>query len=259
MQHNLELLELIESKRLDNEAKRTFSLEYKGDKIWVKQSESAETNIWHKLSGMIASLIHSPLFIPTVATDGKSSLEGEAKRIEYYALQGVHVPHVIAKSDQWLALSDAGIPLNVFARDPKIDVDSKLKAILQSVHTIVQLHQQNLWHGRPALRDLAYDGEKVTLIDFEEDPGIILNPHECMVRDLFLFVHSLHYYLKDVPQILQEALEEIKRSERQDIWEKTVDLSKRMRLIYWVLNIIEPVAGKDARFAYRTLKFFLES
>jgi len=258
MQHNLELLELIESKRLDNEAKRTFSLEYKGDKIWVKQSESAETNIWHRLGGMMASLIHSPLFVPTVATDGKSSLDGEAKRLEHYALQGIQVPLLVAKGNGWLALSDAGRPLNAFVRDPKIDKDLKFKAVFQSVHAIVQLHQQNLWHGRPALRDIAYDGDKVTLIDFEEDPGSILSPEECMVRDLFLFVHSLHYYLREEPQILQEALAELKKTERQDIWKKTVGLSKKLRLMYWILKMVEPIAGKDARFAYRTLKFFLE-
>ena len=233
---------------------RTFKLVYQQQAYWIKQSQIAHLRIWHWLGAVVAILSRNPLLKPTVATGGPEALKAEASRLRKLAALGVSVPQIVAEGEDWIMLNDIGSPLTGWIRDPEVSREDKRTIVKQASEQLALLHSQGLWHGRPALRDMAYDGQSFGFLDFEEDPGCILTPAQCMMRDALLYFHSLHRYLADDRAMILEAIESYRKLAPDSTWSNTLSFAKQVWLIYGLLALLHRYLGKDAKYAYKTLK-----
>ncbi|WP_341327044.1 hypothetical protein [Methylotuvimicrobium sp. KM2] len=233
---------------------RTFKLVYQQQAFWIKQSQIAHPRIWHWLGAVVAILSRNPLLKPTVATGGPEALKAEASRLRKLAALGVSVPQIVAEGKDWFMLNDIGRPLTGWIRDPEVSREQKRTIVKKASEQLALLHSQGLWHGRPAFRDMAYDGQFFGFLDFEEDPGCVLTPAQCMMRDTLLYIHSLHRYLADDRPMILEAIEAYRQLAPKLTWRNTLSFARQVWLIYGLLALLHRYLGKDAKYAYQTLK-----
>lgn len=234
---------------------RTFNFEYKGKKLWVKQPEYGEVTIWHRLLSLFAKIVNNNFFKPTVVTDPKSSLAYEAKRLRELSANGIRVPDVLLATEKYLVLEDTGRVLSEMLNDPSITLQEKEKIIMELSAELAAMHNKGYYHSRPALRDITYKEGHIYFMDFEENLEESLTIKEAIIRDGFLYVHTLYRKL-DHPEMILLGLTSYQRALRADLWENLINEGKRYRITYTVLRILYPTLGKDAIAIFQTLTYF---
>lgn len=231
---------------------RVFSLVYRGEKIWIKQAEKTKYTKWHQLSKIVAVLIHNPLFYPTVNLDGVRVVKEEAERLRFLYMQGVPVPKVLAEGENWIAVSDAGQSVAELVNSDYLSMEAKKKIVCKASAQLAKLHQHNKWHGRPVLRDMAWDGEQITFIDLEENPGKILTAEQCMIRDVLIYVQSLFRDLQN-RDLIFSAVTCYKEHGPETIWRAVKNQADSMNVFYMLLRILYRFIGKDGKSSYHAL------
>ncbi|WP_141696821.1 lipopolysaccharide kinase InaA family protein [Methylophaga muralis] len=247
------------SKQIPLNDERVFDVKLQGSRFWIKQAEASSSTIWHYLSSIIAKISDNPLFTPTVTIDGNTALTGEIQRINQLKNEGASVPQIIASGENWFATADHGITLQKLFKRSELN-DKQLQHILeQAAIALANLHNLGAWHGRPALKDILWDGEKVTLIDFEENPISHLTPVQCMSRDLFLFMHSVvRFYEADNP-VISAVWNRYCENAAGEISQSAINLAKSMPWLFWLSKLSLPIAGNDVRQTYKVLYFLRKS
>lgn len=246
------LCEFVECQKKQYADKRVFHLEWQGHKIWVKQAEVVNYNIWHRLAKGASMLSRKSLFQPTIERDGVRALQREAERLRDYFGQGVQVPEVLAQGDLWIAISDVGQSLTALLKNSAVSQEAKDAIVCAASTQLAQLHQRNMWHGRPVLRDLAWDGKKISFLDLEEDPVPILTPEQCMIRDALIYVHSLFRDLKS-DELIWSALHHYRKQAPTIVWELVRKEAMDMGGVYTFLWIMHRYLGKDGKSSYHAL------
>lgn len=114
-----------------------------------------------------------------------------AERDALMGLRGRSLPvaEPLAAGDDYLLLPDVGRTLSVLMADKKTTRAERLRAFTAAGRALAELHQAGLAHGRPALRDLCWDGSHVRMIDFERFRD---EPRSARARamDMVIFVHT---------------------------------------------------------------------
>ncbi|WP_104155347.1 lipopolysaccharide kinase InaA family protein [Pokkaliibacter plantistimulans] len=256
MQNDMELSSYIEQQK-QTRKKRVFAVEWKGRKVWVKQSEQHIQSVWHKLGDVVASITSNPLFTSTVSEGGVAALKDEIRRLQALRAKGVAVPAVLASGDDWFAIEDAGIALHhiLQGKQHKYSASEQQEILQQAAYALAKLHHNGRWHGRPALRDILWNGFNIVFIDFEEDLAAKINPLDCMVRDLFLLIHGLYRYLPEDSTLVMDVWRTYQRNAPRDVWLATCHLAGRMGWIFQAARLLKGVGGHDVKQTYATLKF----
>lgn len=98
-------------------------------------------------------------------------------------------PEIVLLQDSYFVMKAVGKTLQGVAKEAPW-ADCRIRAFQKAGEGLAQLHQAGLHHGRPALRDIAYDKEadKITFLDWENEKRFI--DADPRVLDLFLFIHS---------------------------------------------------------------------
>lgn len=222
--------------------------------FWIKQSQQTRFRVWHWLSAAAAVATRNPLLKPTVETGGPEALKAESERLKRLAALGISVPQVVAEGNGWFMLNDIGRPLSDWLRDANVSREDKRKIVRCASEHLALLHSQGLWHGRPAFRDMAFDGESFGFLDFEEDPARTLTPAQCLMRDALLYMHSLHRYLDNDRELIEEGIEHYRKLAPKSIFLNACEFAKSLWFIYGLLSVLQRYLGKDAKYAYQTLK-----
>lgn len=206
----------VENLIRDKKQLRTFSFDYHGEKLWVKQPELGEANIWHRLLLILSKVVHNNFFKPTVVTDPKASLAHEADKIAFLREHGISVPEIMIASESYLVLKDAGEPLSVLLNQDSISLDEKIDICHKLATALADMHNRGFYHSRPALRDITYKEGKIYFMDFEESLESTLTLEEAIIRDGFIFIHALYRKLYS-PELISLTLENYHRSLRPDL------------------------------------------
>jgi len=253
----LKLQPIVEQLLSTQSYRRTFSFEFEGEKLWIKQPEIGEANIWHTLALLLSKLLKNNFFKPTVVTDPKASLAYEAKKLVFLKTQGVNVPEVILSHENYLLLKDGGVPLSTLLNQEETTFDEKMEICNKLSIALADMHNKGLYHSRPALRDITYKEGKIYFMDFEENLESTLTHQEAIIRDGFIFVHALYRKLHS-PELIAITLENYHRSLRPDLWDNLVSEGGRYRLTYLLIRSMKRFLGKDGIAIFQTLHYFRE-
>lgn len=118
--------------------------------------------------------------------DPLRALAREARLLRDFALRGARVARVVAAEPGCLILADHGTPLSHL-----IHRGDASPVLLQAAGAALgHLHALGLAHGRPAARDICWDGAQMTLIDLEGGARLEARPRH-QARDLFILLHSV--------------------------------------------------------------------
>lgn len=203
---NNETQQLIERKIIQSNHKRIIPLVINNETVWIKHTEAAKKNSWHRIQNIFAKLLKLELLRSTAINKrALHPIKAEANRLKKLNSHNIHVPKVLAESDDWIVLSDLGMTVSKIIK--KVTEQEKTSIIIACVTALANLHRQSRWHGRPALRDLTYDKGVVGFIDFEEDVSSAMSLHARQARDAILFFHNLVRYCPFESKPTQKAIE----------------------------------------------------
>lgn len=152
--------------------RRMTRLDWQGRTVWLKRPEAPRSLRWRLQKG-----------------DPLRAFRREAEALRALAAAGVPVPEVLASGTDFLFLADAGPTLAALLADPSQPEAEIAAAVTCAARVLAGLHAGGRAHGRPYVRDLCWDGRRITLIDFERH-----RPRASGLRqgyDLVLFLSSL--------------------------------------------------------------------
>ena len=98
-------------------------------------------------------------------------------------------PKLVLLDEDFFVMEAAGKTLQGVAKEAEYAAVRK-EAFEKAGQGLARLHAAGLHHGRPALRDIAYDTDAgtITFLDWENEKKFVDAP--APVLDLFLFLHS---------------------------------------------------------------------
>jgi tRNA A-37 threonylcarbamoyl transferase component Bud32 len=166
------------------------------DYLWVKQAVPPKARIWHVLQRAIAACIPNPMLRATVSDGGGNALRMEATRLQEFRAKGFLAPEVKAFNDEMLILTHLGPQLR-HELDQMTNVDQRLAVMKIATAELARLHNAGLAHGRPYLRDMTWDGDKIGFLDLEENPVDVMPLASAQARDVWVFLSAAARFARD--------------------------------------------------------------
>jgi tRNA A-37 threonylcarbamoyl transferase component Bud32 len=120
-----------------------------GRRFWLKREE--------RLSGRLR----------VQKGDPAKSFAAERAGLQALAAAGLPVAGVVAEGPDWVLMPDAGPILPEVVRDSGRSDAEKLRAFAEAGRALGRLHWAGMAHGRPAVRDVCWDGQEARFIDLE--------------------------------------------------------------------------------------------
>ena len=145
--------------------RRISTFEHGGQRYWAKRLETLKPRMRLQKG--------SP----------KSAFERERTALRALNAADGPVPQLVIDDPALMVIPHCGT--NLLALPNKVSRDEALVAYRNAGVTLARLHQLGFAHGRPALRDLCWDGDKITIIDFERAKTSLYTPRG-RARDMVL-------------------------------------------------------------------------
>ena len=249
-----EKLRLFIEKEIIRQGKsRVFSVDYQGRRIFVKRAERVRHKAWLRFSRALCVRLGVSMLQPGADPNGAKAVRFEAGRMRRLKKRGLPVPVVCASGADWLAMENAGIKLIKVFRNTEISRQEKEELIRRAAELLVALHAQGIHHGRPALKDMVYDGERIVLLDFED--GILLRTsrRQRLWRDLLLFLQSV---VKETDPELAEVALAAYRAKHPALAQEAVAHFGSFKGMYLFFKYVLRHMGSDLETTYQVLGLF---
>jgi hypothetical protein len=150
---------------------RVRMLETPAGRLWLKRVETL-TLRWRLLKG-----------------GGQRSFEKDRDGLHFLGEAGMPVAPILAEGPDYFVTPDLGVTLRALMSDTGAS-DDRRAAFHAAGRALAALHAQGFSHGRPAVRDLCWDGSEVRFIDMERFSPRHQSPRH-FAADIFVFVHSV--------------------------------------------------------------------
>lgn len=222
-----------------NQGKRVFDFVYNGTKYWVKQPENVK-GIWRLLK-----------------PDGLKSFQHELRVLQLLIQQEAPVSPLVLAGDNFFVLEDAGRTANQWIEDDSVSAVQKQQVLNDCAEALALLHQKNIIHGRPALRDIAWQDGRVRFLDFE---SIVRsdNLKYAKIRDVLVFLHGMFRYRLISFEQAGTAMCSYAAADKQQILPAALAFAAKLRAIYYLLLPFKPIAKMDLIALYRLFEFVLK-
>ena len=217
---------------------RIYPFHYEGKKFWLKQPE--------KLKGIWLLLKPYP----------KQSFKNELQTLLNLTEKNAPVPIVSYYDENFFVLEDSGITLSQWLCDKRANNQQKFSIIYDACLALIDLHDKNLVHGRPAIRDITWDKGKVTFLDFESRSSS-QNQNWLIVRDMLFFFDSLCREEDISDDFIQKVALYYQDHCRVENWQNMIVFLQRFRWIYYLLLPFKPIAKTDLIAVYRLFEILL--
>ncbi|WP_343561901.1 hypothetical protein [Kiloniella sp. b19] len=204
---------------------RNLKIEHNGEVFWFKQVENLN------LKGKI--LKANPV---------------DSFRREYDAMlrlsdEGLPVPEIVASGPGWFVTRHSGEQVRRIFRKKRGTLDERLKMFREVGRSMACLHRRGYSHGRPNLKDMSWDGQKVTLMDFEgfyDKRNAVAGHARDMILFVFFAIQDKGGYTEELDSALTAYREELTKGGKLGIW-----LAARRRYIIrfgWLCYLCLPLA-----------------
>jgi tRNA A-37 threonylcarbamoyl transferase component Bud32 len=120
-----------------------------GRRFWLKRVE--------RLTGMMRAQKGNPA----------RAFAAEREGLRALTKAGLPVATVAAEGPDWILMPDAGPVLPAVVAESRTSDDEKRAAFAAAGRALGRLHRAGLVHGRPAVRDICWDGSEARFIDLE--------------------------------------------------------------------------------------------
>ena len=150
---------------------RVRMLETPAGRLWLKRAENLSLR-WRLQKG-----------------GGRRSFEKDREGLHVLGEAGLPVAPILAEGPDYFVTPDLGVTLRALMSDAGAS-DDRSAAFRAAGQALAALHAQGFSHGRPAVRDLCWDGAAVRFIDMERFSARHHSPRH-FAADMLVFVHSV--------------------------------------------------------------------
>jgi tRNA A-37 threonylcarbamoyl transferase component Bud32 len=250
----MQLLQIVDEYIKKHPLELLSRIDFEGQTIWIKRRSPSKRTIWHRLVSVLTYLIPLAIFYPTVISDKSDNLTQEAERLRLFAAKGLPVPKVLASTANYIITSDVGLNLQQLS-EQIIFREERYSLLEKAMDALINLHQTNLCHGRPFLRDMTLKNNKIFFIDLEENPLAVMNISQAQARDLWLFFSNIARHCKSdysiLPPLFQIYADSASPATMSAL-KQMVSILKPLRIISEYL--LAPIKSKDLRYAVQANK-----
>ncbi|SEC78946.1 hypothetical protein [Rhodobacter sp. 24-YEA-8] len=178
--------------------------------------------------------------------DPSRAFEAERNGLKTLAQKGIPVPEIAMEGADYFLLPDAGPTLQILVEEAADDPGTRA-AFAAAGRALGLLHWAGLSHGRPAPRDICWDGTTARFIDLERFSAAHRSGF-WQALDIVIFIQSCYGRWPDDPRFLDAALEAYRVNAPEDA------LARAGRLAFW-LGWLKPMARLVTRFKPRSREF----
>lgn len=220
-----------------NPNERIFSFEYQGQKYWLKQPEHLE--------GAEKILKARPI----------KAFHTELQRLIDLSKQNVPIPKLVLSGENFFVLEDAGPSIKNLLEQNKQNPEFIQQILEHCIQALTTLHQRNIVHGRPAIRDMLWQNGTIRFVDFESFSKS-KNLTWLKARDGLIFIHSLGRtdFLSD--QQIFQVIEAYQQACDPMVWQYTLNWIKKYHGLYRFLYLFKGLARTDLIAIYRLFQQF---
>ncbi|WP_226779170.1 hypothetical protein [Oceaniglobus trochenteri] len=186
--------------------------------------------------------------------DSARAFEAERAALHEWAALGAPAPRILAEGPEFFAMADSGRPLHTLMTDDA----AHLPAFRAAARALADLHRRGLSHGRPSLKDICWDGEKITFLDLERYAPRRNTP-KGHAMDLVMFVFNGLTVGRGMTPEMAAAIETYRAEDPAHVWEAARAWCHRMRWIDWLTKPIQmrgPGKAKEFKAIPLTLATF---
>lgn len=176
--------------------------------------------------------------------DPARSFEAEREGIRALQAQGLPVAGLELEGPGWIVLPDAGPVLPQVVADAGRDEAAKLRAMTAAGAALAMLHRAGMVHGRPAVRDICWDGAQVRFIDLERfrraRPGGFRQ-----AVDLMVLAQSAFALWPGDPRWLEAAFAGYRAGGPQGALVRAVRLARLLAPLGWLARAVLPLRPRS--------------
>ncbi len=202
----------------DNKA-RVFRVTFEGKDYWVKRPETRNLFTWLQ-KGSAAK-----------------TFEGERFALHFLPSKGVPVSPVVAEGDGYFVTKDQGIPIIRLLENPETSEPEKIRIMQAAARALAAMHAKSISHGRPNVKDICWDGARISFIDFERF-SLGRNTLQGHAQDLILFLFSAYSVTrKNAPEI-EAAITTYRDAAPDGVWPKAATWCRRRYLLARIASFL---------------------
>jgi tRNA A-37 threonylcarbamoyl transferase component Bud32 len=149
--------------------------------------------------------------------DGRRAFANELKGLRVLAKAGLPVPVIVAEGPDHVVISDVGPSLHQMVRGSAETVGKRVTAFRAAGRALGRLHSAGFAHGRPAIRDICWDGEEARFIDLERFSDGQATPYR-MALDVIVFTQTYMTSVGKVGPDLEAALQAYRAAAQMGAW-----------------------------------------
>jgi len=177
----------IAYKQMLSNKNEIFSIEFEGQKFWVKKARPTRSTYWHRF---FYALFSFDVLIPSQNKSGKETILHETSKLNLFREKGIHTPHVMYQCEDFFVLEDCGETLNMLTRNKSITKEQMYYYLDKLLLELAKIHNQDLFHGGAQTRNFTYKDNNIYAIDLEESFDSTIDVSVLQFRDLLLLLLS---------------------------------------------------------------------
>jgi tRNA A-37 threonylcarbamoyl transferase component Bud32 len=167
--------------------------------------------------------------------DPARAFAAEREGLRVLADAGLPVAAVTQEGADWMLMPDAGPVLPAVVADAARTEADKLQAFRQAGRALGQLHWAGLVHGRPAVRDICWDGAEARFIDLERFRRTT-RAGVWQAADLVMFAQTAFTLWPDEPRWLDAALASYAASAPEGAMDRVGRLVRALAPLGWLVT-----------------------
>ncbi|MCP1660707.1 hypothetical protein [Neisseria perflava] len=225
-----------------------------GKSVWIRCAGKHNAAWRYRLMDIPVKLLHADVLTPVPNLGGKPAIATEAQRLRDLAKAGVYVPKLLAVQDDALMFSH--MPgTNLLEQITREAKQHKLDAWTHGIWAIGQVHRKGQFLSQAFARNMVIDGARVGFIDFEDNPGSVLNTPQCQSRDWLCYLHSTLLVLQR-QNLTGQALSLWQRCFTRQPQEVQQMVGNSVRLVHWMRRLHDRRWGRDVLQLSALAQFF---
>ncbi|MCK0141921.1 hypothetical protein [Aliiroseovarius sp. F20344] len=198
---------------------RIARLEHDGQTFWAKKAETLSLR-WRIQKG-----------------DPMKAFRADVAGHHAFANAGVPVPEIVAEGENFIVTTDCGPTLShILVKQLGTDAE-RSEAFNAAGVELAKMHAKGLTHGRPAVKDMCWDGQNIALLDFERYLPA-RNTARGHMHDLIIFIHSIYGFVpKYIPEA-EAAAAGYRDADTSGMWDRAAAWCHKMR---WLDPVTKPL------------------
>ncbi|MBT8409061.1 MAG: phosphotransferase [Alphaproteobacteria bacterium] len=190
--------------------------------------------------------------------DAAAAFERERAAYRQLSRAGLPVPPLVAEDSDLFVIPDCGSNLARILRRQSGTLQERVAIFDKAARALAEFHRAGFSHGRPSLKDILWDGERIRLIDFERfAPDRKTTAH--FAEDVLIIVfNALSVSVQHCAEIDQIA-ESYRGAGDAEVWRLAKMRARRMRWMNWLTKPIQwrgPGKASEFKALPLTLDYF---